>query len=335
MRFSLLTLATAVLLLAPQVVLAQNSLTASPAVSVGTDQEPDQSHPAGGDVVITQSVSSTVDGGGVSCGNSGAGYTTENSYWRLFDLAAMGFNDDITLTSVDMGVRVALNGNPSLSTSLRFYTLEGEFLIENLTLIDEVEWSAQEGEPQAYLLNLPISDTIVVPGGSMFVVEWFTPSGDPAETGYENPIDIRYGRNTEGETGPTYLSSESCAITEPTPTSEIGEFGHLHWVLFVNGTMPVANEAGSELPTTVTLGASYPNPFNPTATVPFTVNEASDVRVSVFDALGREVAVLASGLHTPGAYSVTFDAAGLPSGTYLYRLEANGEVQMRTMTLLK
>src|SRR5690606_6518551 len=97
MRFSLLTLATAVLLLAPQVVLAQNSLTASPAVSVGTDQEPDQSHPAGGDVVITQSVSSTVDGGGVSCGNSGAGYTTENSYWRLFDLAAMGFNDDITL----------------------------------------------------------------------------------------------------------------------------------------------------------------------------------------------------------------------------------------------
>lgn len=97
----------------------------------------------------------------------------------------------------------------------------------------------------------------------------------------------------------------------------------------------VANELGSELPTAVTLGDSYPNPFNPSATVPFTVNENTDIRLAVYDAMGREVAVLAQGVYTPGAYTVSFDAAGLPSGTYLTRLDAAGQIQTRSVTLLK
>ncbi|MDX1439244.1 MAG: T9SS type A sorting domain-containing protein [Rubricoccaceae bacterium] len=101
------------------------------------------------------------------------------------------------------------------------------------------------------------------------------------------------------------------------------------------GEMVTANEAGSELPTSVTLGQSYPNPFNPSATIPFEVDETSDVRIAVYDVLGREVATVVNQTYTPGSYTVSFDAIGLPSGTYMYRLEANGGVQMRTMSLLK
>ena len=97
----------------------------------------------------------------------------------------------------------------------------------------------------------------------------------------------------------------------------------------------VANEPGSELPRSVTLGESYPNPFVAGSTVPFTVDQTSEVRIAVYDVLGREVALLVDGSYPVGPHSATLDARALPSGTYIYRLEANGEVQMRTMTLVK
>jgi hypothetical protein len=64
--------------------------------------------------------------------------------------------------------------------------------------------------------------------------------------------------------------------------------------------------------------------------------QSSDVtRLTVYDMLGREVAVLVNGSMPAGAHSVTFDASGLSSGTYIYRLEAGGQVLTRRMTLVK
>ena len=61
----------------------------------------------------------------------------------------------------------------------------------------------------------------------------------------------------------------------------------------------------------------------------------SDVKITVYDILGREVAVLVNERKAPGTYEVQFDAAGLASGTYIYRLTAGSVVQSRTMLLLK
>ncbi|NBC18833.1 MAG: T9SS type A sorting domain-containing protein, partial [Bacteroidetes bacterium] len=58
-------------------------------------------------------------------------------------------------------------------------------------------------------------------------------------------------------------------------------------------------------------------------------------RLAVYDLLGREVAVLAEGTQPAGTHTATFDAAGLPSGVYLYRLEAGAYTQTHRMTLLK
>ncbi|MBO6575476.1 MAG: DUF11 domain-containing protein [Rhodothermales bacterium] len=91
----------------------------------------------------------------------------------------------------------------------------------------------------------------------------------------------------------------------------------------------------SELPVTMVLAQNYPNPFNPTTAITFDLPEASPVRLSVFDLLGREVRVLADGPMAAGRHEVRFEAGDLPSGTYLYRLETSVGSVSRAMSLLK
>jgi uncharacterized repeat protein (TIGR01451 family) len=85
----------------------------------------------------------------------------------------------------------------------------------------------------------------------------------------------------------------------------------------------------------IALGSSYPNPFNPTTTVPFSVVEASQVRLAVYDLLGREVAVLVDGTVSAGVHEVIFEASQLPTGVYLVRLETSGVMQTQRITLMK
>ena len=83
------------------------------------------------------------------------------------------------------------------------------------------------------------------------------------------------------------------------------------------------------------LEQNYPNPFNPTTTIRYSVAEEAVVTIRVFDALGRMVAELENGMKSTGSYSAVFDAGNLPSGTYIYRLEANGQAFTGKMNLMK
>jgi hypothetical protein len=83
------------------------------------------------------------------------------------------------------------------------------------------------------------------------------------------------------------------------------------------------------------LGQNYPNPFNPTTVVSSLYSVVSDVTIVIYDLLGREVATLVNARRAPGIYHDTFDATGLASGVYIYRLTAGSFVQSRTMMLLK
>lgn len=89
------------------------------------------------------------------------------------------------------------------------------------------------------------------------------------------------------------------------------------------------------LPEKCVLEQNYPNPFNPTTVVSFQLPEASNVRLVVYDILGREVSVLVNERKAAGSYSVSFDARGMASGMYLYRLQAGYFVQTRKLLLLK
>jgi Secretion system C-terminal sorting domain len=83
------------------------------------------------------------------------------------------------------------------------------------------------------------------------------------------------------------------------------------------------------------LDQNFPNPFNPTTTITYTVPEESSVVLRVFDAFGREVRTLIDRAHPEGSYVVEFNARDLPSGTYLYTLETDRVMLKRRMVLLK
>ncbi len=83
------------------------------------------------------------------------------------------------------------------------------------------------------------------------------------------------------------------------------------------------------------LDQNYPNPFNPATRIRYALPTSEPVRLAIYDMLGREVVVLVDRQQTPGIYEVTFDADGLPSGLYVYRIEAGSSHQSRTMLLLK
>lgn len=89
------------------------------------------------------------------------------------------------------------------------------------------------------------------------------------------------------------------------------------------------------IPAAFGLQQNYPNPFNPTTVVSYQLPVASEVRFVVYDALGREVAVLVNERKAPGRYDETFDAARISSGVYFYRLTAGQFSQTRKMVVLK
>ena len=93
--------------------------------------------------------------------------------------------------------------------------------------------------------------------------------------------------------------------------------------------------ASSEVPERSELMQNYPNPFNPTTKLSFVISHSSLVTLRVFDVLGREVATLLNEELKPGTYQKTFDATGLASGVYYYRLEAGSFSQVRKMLVLK
>ena len=91
----------------------------------------------------------------------------------------------------------------------------------------------------------------------------------------------------------------------------------------------------SLVPTETALEQNFPNPFNPTTRLRFAISEPGFVQMSVFDVLGREVADPVHQSMTAGQYTVTFNASGLASGVYFYRLQAGHFVDVKRMFVLK
>ena len=100
------------------------------------------------------------------------------------------------------------------------------------------------------------------------------------------------------------------------------------------GATTVATE-DTEVPNAMTLEQNYPNPFNPVTTIGFTLPRAQAVTLAVYDVLGRRVQVLVDGVLNAGRHEALFEAANLPSGTYVYRLETAGQALTKTLTLMK
>jgi len=103
----------------------------------------------------------------------------------------------------------------------------------------------------------------------------------------------------------------------------------------IKSSAVLAADGQRETPTEFRLEQNYPNPFNPTTVVSCQLPVASEVKLTVYDIAGREVATLANGRYPAGRYEFTFDARGLASGTYLARLTAGMYAETKRMALVR
>jgi len=90
-----------------------------------------------------------------------------------------------------------------------------------------------------------------------------------------------------------------------------------------------------QVPNKFTICSTYPNPFNPATTINLQLPTSGQVNLSIFDFGGRKIATLIDGFRNGGIHRVTFDATGLPSGVYLYRLETELTIDSGKLVLLK
>ena len=89
------------------------------------------------------------------------------------------------------------------------------------------------------------------------------------------------------------------------------------------------------IPTDFAMLQNYPNPFNPMTMIQFNLPQTMAVKLTVFNLMGQEVATLVNSVRVAGVHQVQWDASNLPSGMYLYRLEAGSTVLNQKMMLLK
>ena len=157
--------------------------------------------------------------------------------------------------------------------------------------------------------------------------------------------------------GPTQLGSTTGATSPFTPTAS--QWKKMKWVvpgntnklqfqgysgfgdnLYIDSIciqyIPVGiGNNNNSTPNTYSLNQNYPNPFNPSTQISFGLPKSGNVKLVVFDILGREVKTLVNEFQTAGTHNITFDASSLASGIYFYSITANDFTATKKMLLIK
>ena len=151
-----------------------------------------------------------------------------------------------------------------------------------------------------------------------------------------SPAGTLYGLIDNG-TGENYLATISTSNGTGTliGATVAGNLSAIALAPSAGGPVHVDDGRNTGVPSAYRLEENYPNPFNPGTDIGFGIGDFGLVRLAVYDLLGREVAVLVNEKKAPGSYRVRFDASGLASGIYLYRLTSGQYSQTRKMILLR
>jgi lysophospholipase L1-like esterase len=106
-------------------------------------------------------------------------------------------------------------------------------------------------------------------------------------------------------------------------------------VIVDTNTSDIDEADPSNIPSQIALYPAYPNPFNPSTTISFTLPSTSNVILKIFDIMGREISTLVSGRLNAGLHSRQWDAVNMPTGVYFYRLQADNSIKTERLVLLK
>ena len=207
-------------------------------------------------------------------------------------------------------------------TTPRSTRIEGEpgFFLEGITLRYGL---AGEGSP--YEEDWP--DFFSTVNGSEIVLRYGNQTGPAAGSGLPGSLPGRERTGCDLRSGISLRDDRKSCRTR---------YAHEKGLCYLD-VVTSAGEiaAASEVPAEFALDQNYPNPFNPVTLVRYHLPGAADVKLSVFDILGREVEVLVDAEQEAGAHQISWDADAYSSGVYILRMQASEWVGTRRMLLLK
>jgi photosystem II stability/assembly factor-like uncharacterized protein len=252
---------------------------------------------------------------------------------------------DVSFTSSDKGIAVGIHEFELLGVIVRTtdggetWTLQGnEYPLSGVSMVNTLRATAV-GYYGRILLTTD--------GGITWVAQASGTSADLSDVSFTDSANgIAVGESGEilrtVNGGTTWLAQTSgttnnlygVSFTNANTGTAVGANGTI--LRTTNGGVTFAEEPSLQLlPSEYSLEQNYPNPFNPSTRIPFSVRGSGFVSLKVYDILGREVRALVNENLQTGSYEVTFDATGLASGVYFYRLLAGAFTQTKRMLLLK
>ncbi len=229
-----------------------------------------------------------------------------------FDVTIKGSNSSFNLTSYQC--TFLFNCNIANGGELSFTYIEGTSQLNNLPTFG-IGVNTCDGDPKLTFASMAGSDQITE---SNLLVGRFRLTNTNA---FAN-IDPNITWNFEGFVSTILTGDNFQNITAPNFHSSdltLGTDSHV-----------------SDIPAEYNLAQNYPNPFNPSTKIKFSLKAESEVKLVVYNLLGEMIQELVNNKIAAGNHEYTFNSDGLPSGTYIYRLEANNEfISTRKMMLLK
>jgi len=118
--------------------------------------------------------------------------------------------------------------------------------------------------------------------------------------------------------------------------NETGWIGGSNGLVLSTGLLNIGiNHIGNSVPKQYLLHQNYPNPFNPVTNIKFDIPQRSNVKISVYDILGKEISVLVNEELNTGTFEVNWDASNFPSGVYFYKIETEDYSESKKMVLVK
>jgi hypothetical protein len=148
-----------------------------------------------------------------------------------------------------------------------------------------------------------------------------------------------YSLNSPGSAFMCSISNDGTTVIaggKAVHARNFGSGGTLYNIFIDTTLVPVSiGTTGTGTPTEYSLKQNYPNPFNPVTNFKFDIVNSGEVKIIVYDIMGREVQTLVNERLQPGKYEVSFDGSKFSSGVYFYKLEVNGYIQTRRMVMTK
>lgn len=294
--------------------------------------------------------SGSIPPGGVAllCGNKGQGGVNT---WSATAIGAVSIE---AVIDPDNTVDECVESNNDYTTQLTVYNAPLPNLSLNKTVaVTSVEgagyegnnavdgnmgtrWSSGFSDPQAITVDLGglyHIDDITLYWESAYAKEYFIKIPDASGSW----TDVYHETNGQGGMEKVAVSATARKLMV-LGVQRATQYGYSLYELQVHGSLATGvgvDGNKEEIPLEWLLAQNYPNPFNPTTAISYQVSASSVVTLKIFDVLGREVATLVNGVRPAGKHTVQWDAAGFPSGVYMYVIETSGFHASKQMVYLK